>query len=113
MALAKAIIRNLTDGGEVTCQFRPTTYTYSKDGGWQAGTPAIGKSFTPPTYKGGGPMTFVLGDLIFDTYERPPGARDVRVLTNPLWKWMQVTNKKKENGTNKSEPPDIEFRWGK
>lgn len=107
-SLAKATITNLTDGTELECLFRPKEYTFSKQNQWKPGA-AVGKSMKPPKFQGGQPMNLQL-ELLFDTYEL---GTDVRTYTDKLWKMMNVSEKKKDGDTKKSEPPTVEFRWGK
>ena len=110
MTYVPAQIVNVTTGQIIPCYFRPEKYTFAKTNTFTEGK-AVGKTFQPPHFKGGGPITLAL-DLVFDTYEKPPGGRDVRQLTDGIWDMMKVTPKKKEPITNKSEPPHVEFRWG-
>lgn len=104
---AEATIKNLTDGEEVKCLFRPKEYTFKKQNEWKPGK-ATGLSVKPPKFQGGQPMTLDM-ELFFDTYE---AKTDVRRATDGLWRMMKVTEKKKDGETKKSEPPHVEFRWG-
>jgi nucleoid-associated protein YgaU len=104
---AEATVKNLTDGEEVKCLFRPKEYTFKKQNEWKPGK-ATGLSVKPPKFQGGQPMTLDM-ELFFDTYE---AKTDVRNATNGLWRMMKVTEKKKDGETKKSEPPHVEFRWG-
>src|SRR4051812_21670888 len=91
--LAKATIINVLSRESVECLFRPKEFTISKTNSWGTGTAgtgaggrdaAIGLSMAPPTFQGGQPKTLQM-NLLFDTCERPPGSRDVRQRTRPLW----------------------------
>ncbi|HET7078243.1 MAG TPA: LysM peptidoglycan-binding domain-containing protein [Chloroflexia bacterium] len=108
--LQEAVIKNLLTGEEVRCLFRPKEYTFAKQNTWTPNR-AIGKTMQPPKYTGGQPMTLQM-ELLFDTYEER-GNRDVRRRTDGLWKMMKVADQKKDPQTKKSEPPHVEFRWGR
>ena len=110
-SVAEATIKDITNGVEVKCLFRPHDYTFVKRNSWEAAK-IIGATMDPPQFKGGDPITLSL-DLLFDTNEFPPGQQDVRLITNKLWDMMKVTEKRKHPITQKSEPPWVEFRWGK
>lgn len=104
---AEATIKNLTDGDEVKCLFRPKEYTFKKTNEWKPGK-VVGLTMKPPKFTGGQPMTLDM-ELFFDTYE---AKTDVRTNTNGLWRMMKTTEKKKDGDTKRSEPPHVEFRWG-
>jgi len=104
---AEATIKNLTDGEEVRCLFRPKEYTFKKQNEWKPGK-VVGLTMKPPKFTGGQPMTLDM-ELFFDTYE---AKSDVRTNTNGLWRMMKTTESKKDGDTKRSEPPHVEFRWG-
>lgn len=107
--LEYATIINLTEPGqEVRCIFRPKEYTFAKQNQYTPGK-AAGASFQPPKFNGGQPKTLQV-ELMFDTYEE---GTDVRDITGKLWKMMKVTDKRRDKATKKSEPPHVEFRWGR
>jgi nucleoid-associated protein YgaU len=107
-SLEEATITNLSDGGVVRCIFRPKEYTFAKQNQWTPGK-AAGASMQPPKFNGGQPKTLQV-ELMFDTYE---AGTDVRDTTGKLWGMMKVTPKHKDRATGKSEPPHVEFRWGR
>jgi nucleoid-associated protein YgaU len=118
--LAEATITNLSDNVAVTCIFRPKEYTFAKQNQWTPGK-AAGASMQPPKFNGGQPKTLNV-ELMFDSYETHKsttggtvvaGGTDVRIITGKLWKMMKVTPKRKDRATGKSEPPHVEFRWGR
>jgi hypothetical protein len=108
--LEPAVIRNLDTGAVVNCLFRPKDWALAKTNTWTPGK-AVGKTMQPPKYTSGSPITMSL-ELVFDTYEAT-GNRDVRLKTRGLWAMMRVTTARQENQTKKSEPPHVEFRWGR
>jgi nucleoid-associated protein YgaU len=63
----------------------------------------------PPKFNGGQPKTLQV-ELMFDTYE---AGTDVRGVTGKLWHMMKVTPARRDPATKRSEPPHIEFRWGR
>lgn len=104
----KAVITNKTTGQQVECMFRPKEYEFVKENQWDPAK-AVGRNMQPPKFKGGQPMNLEL-NLLFDTYE---AKKDVRSLTKPLYDMMKVTDRRKDPRTKRSEPPHVEFRWGK
>src|SRR5262245_31625250 len=98
-SVAEATIKDITNGIEVKCLFRPHDYTFVKKNSWEAAK-IIGATMDPPQFKGGDPITLSL-DLLFDTNEFPPGQQDVRLITNKLWDMMKVTEKRKHPITKK------------
>ncbi len=107
-SLEEATITNLSDQVVVHCIFRPKEYIIAKQNQW---TPAkaAGAHVEPPKFNGGQPKTLQV-DLMFDTYE---AGTDVRQTTSQLWGMMKLTPKRKDRATGKSEPPHVEFRWGR
>lgn len=110
--LVPAQIRNLTTGTTVECQFRPKEYAVNKEISWTPGK-AVGKTMDPPKYESGSPLKMTI-ELLFDSYESLGSgkARDVRNITGALWEMTRVSEQRKEPHTQKSEPPQIEFRCG-
>jgi nucleoid-associated protein YgaU len=106
--LQEATIKDLTGGDVVRCIFRPKEYTFAKQNQWTPGK-AAGASMQPPKFNGGQPKTLQV-ELMFDCYET---GGDVRDITGKLWKMMKVTPKRRDRATGKSEPPHVEFRWGR
>jgi nucleoid-associated protein YgaU len=111
---AEATITNLDTGESVRCLFRPKEYQFSKTNSWTAGK-VVGQDVQPPTFGGGQPKKVSL-ELLFDTYDtRPdvPRQIDVREITGKLWKMMYGTPRRQEPVTELTEPPHVEFRWGR
>ncbi len=107
--LAPAVIENLATGDKVYCMFNPHEYTLSKQNQWEAGENK-GKNVPKVKFKQGGSENLKL-QLFFDTYGAQP-AEDVRKHTQGLWKMMMVSDEKKNQKNNKSEPPHVAFEWG-
>lgn len=105
---AEATISKIGGGTTVKCLFCPKEYSFKKANTWQS-SKVVGLTMSPPKYTGGQPMTLDM-QLFFDTYEK---GTDVRVATDGLWVLMKTTETKKDGATNRSEPPHVEFRWGK
>lgn len=105
--LEPAVIENLSTHDKVYCMFNPNEYTLTKQNQWDAGN-AKGVNVPKVKFKQGGAQSLKL-QLFFDTYAQ--GA-DVRELTQGLWKMMMVTDDKKNQKNNKSEPPRVAFTWG-
>lgn len=106
--LSSATVKNLSTGDEVHCMFNPHEYTLTKQNQWEAGN-TKGKNVPKMKFKQGGAETLKL-QLFFDTYAE---QSDVREHTKNLWKMMMVTEDKKNQTNNKSEPPHVAFEWGK
>ncbi len=108
-ALEPATIKNLTTNDIVYCMFNPHEYTLTKQNQWESGENK-GKNIPKIKFKQGGAETLKL-QLFFDTYGTNPVV-DVRTHTQDLWKMMMVTDQKKNQKNNKSEPPHVVFEWG-
>lgn len=109
--IAEATITNLDEPGQIVkCHFRPHEYSFVKANQWDENA-AIGVPFNTPKYKSTTPFKLSM-ELLFDTNE-VTGDPDVRKVTDTLWKMMRPTVVKKEANTQKTEPPHVEFRWGK
>src|SRR5437868_15519661 len=76
-SIATATIKNLDDGTQVTCHFRPHEYTFVKANSWKANPTTASKNiFQAPTYESTTPYKLTM-ELLFDTNEAP-GDQDVR-----------------------------------
>lgn len=106
--LEPATIINKTTGEQVYCMFNPHEYTVSKQNQWER-KDVKGKNVPKVKFRQGGAQSLKL-QLFFDTYAE---GSDVREHTKGLWKMMMVTEDKKNPRNNKSEPPRVEFRWGR
>jgi hypothetical protein len=107
--IVPATIRDLTTGAVVTCDFRPKELALGREIEWTPGK-AVGRTMDKPKYTKGSPMKLQL-ELLFDNYEEM-GSRDIRGKTKALWAMTYVTAQRKENNTQKGEPPHVEFRCG-
>lgn len=105
--LKQAIIKNLVTGAEVRCMFNPHEYTLTKQNQWEQGE-SKGLNVPKVKFKQGGAESLKL-QLFFDTYAE---NSDVRKHTQGLWDMMMVTEAKKNQTNNKSEPPHVAFQWG-
>ena len=87
--------------------FNPHEYTLTKRNQY---SPDETKGSNVPKIKftQGGAETLKL-ELFFDTYTE---GTDVREHTAKLWNMMMVTEDKKNQRNNKSEPPHAAFGWG-
>lgn len=116
--LVKARIINCVTEEEVACMFNPKEYTFAKQNQWEQ-KEAKGKDVAHLEFKGGAPANLKL-QLLFDTYEehldgsRPMNraGEDVRKYTKGLWDMMKASERRKNQATNKSEPPHVRFQWG-
>lgn len=106
--LEPATVINNTTGEQVFCMFNPHEYTVSKQNTWER-KDVKGKNVPKVKFKQGGAQSLRL-QLFFDTYA---DRSDVREHTTGLWNMMMVTEDKKNPRNNKSEPPRVEFRWGR
>jgi nucleoid-associated protein YgaU len=105
--LAPATIENLATHDKVYCMFNPNEYTLSKTN--QFSTDNVkGKNTPKVKFSQGGAEELKL-QLFFDTYAE---GTDVRKHTQTLWKMMMVSDEKKNQTNNKSEPPHVAFDWG-
>ncbi len=105
--LAPAIIENLSTHAKVSCMFNPNEYTLSKQNQYSPDK-VKGKNVPKVKFTQGGAETLKL-QLFFDTYA---DRTDVRAHTEKLWQMMMVTQAKKNQKNNKSEPPHVAFVWG-
>ena len=115
----KATIINLDNPKEeVECLFNPTEYEISKTNNWgpptaaaegeSSSNTALGKNLPVVEFKGGGAMTLTL-NLFFDTTLT---GKDVRTLTDPLWKLTRIDSKIKDEKSQLGRPPKVAFHWG-
>jgi nucleoid-associated protein YgaU len=108
--LEAAQIENLSKPGEVVnCMFNPHEYTLTKQN--QYSTENVkGLNVPKLKFEQGGAETLKL-QLFFDTYATGEET-DVRKYTEKLWNMMMITDDKKNQTNNKSEPPHVRFIWG-
>jgi hypothetical protein len=106
--LEPATIINLTSGDQVYCMFNPHEFTVTKQNRYSSGK-VKGRNVPKIEFDQGGAQTLKL-QLFFDTYGE---GTDVREHTQGLWDMMMITDSKMKQRSNKSEPPDVEFRWGR
>src|SRR5260370_35649317 len=92
----------------VECMFNPHEYTLTKQNQWSHKNKNKGVNVPKVEFQQGGPEGLKL-QLFFDTFDV---GSDVRDHTKALWLMMEVS-KDKSKKNNKSEPPHVEFRWGK
>lgn len=106
----KAKIVNLNDASEqpIEVLFNPNEYTFIKKNTWTK-TDVIGKDVPQLQFGGGDSMTLRM-QLFFDTYTT---GKDVRQITNRIWKLMSINDKLTDPKTGKGRPPEVEFQWGK
>lgn len=106
----KARLINLDDAGEapIECLFNPNEYTFSKKNTWSK-SDIKGKNVPHLEFGGGDSMTLSM-QLFFDTYST---GKDVRQVTNRIWKLMNINDKLTDMTSVKGRPPMVEFQWGK
>lgn len=105
--LAPAVIENLSTHAMVFCMFNPNEYTLAKTNSYSPEN-VKGKNVPKVKFTQGGAETLKL-QLFFDTFAE---KTDVRVHTERLWQMMMITEDKKNQTNNKSEPPHVAFTWG-
>jgi hypothetical protein len=97
------------DGGEtIPVLFNPTEYTITKTNTWNF-KEVQGASLPPPEFGGGSPRELSLS-LLLDA-SLLDGAMTVKVVTDKLFKMMEVADGQPAAGA-RSSPPYITFRWG-
>jgi len=106
--LEPATIENLSTQEKVYCMFNPHEYTITKQNQWDSGD-TKGINVPKVKFNHGGAEQLKL-TLFFDTYAE---GTDVREHTQGLWGMMMVSEEKKNPRNSKSEPPQVEFQWGK
>lgn len=111
--LEEATVTDVDNPGNVVkCMFRPKELTFSKQNTWTM-SPVKGKNIPKPEFGGGGAMQLQM-ELFFDTTDRGiENATDVRAATKTLWKMMLIDPSKRNPETRKSEPPKVQFQWGR
>lgn len=107
--LQAAVIKNLINNDEVICMFNPHEYTLTKQNQYTSEN-VKGLNVPKVKFEQGGAETLKL-QLFFDTYATGEET-DVRKHTEKLWNMMMITNDKKNQDNNKSEPPAVAFTWG-
>ena len=99
----KAKIVNLDDASEqpIEVLFNPNEYTFSKKNTWTR-TDVIGKNVPQLQFGGGDSMTLKM-QLFFDTYAdtTSKAGKDVRQITNRIWKLMSINDKLTDPKTGK------------
>lgn len=105
--LAPAVIENLSTHAKVYCMFNPNEYTLAKTNSYSPDN-VKGKNVPKVKFTQGGAETLKL-QLFFDTFAE---RTDVRKHTEKLWQMMMITEDKKNQKNNKSEPPHVAFTWG-
>jgi hypothetical protein len=114
-----AEIKNTLTKEEVSCFFNPKEYTLSKQNKWEEKT-AKGESVPHMEFAGGETGSLKI-QLLFDTYEVQyqgdkalnSAGEDVRKYTQILWNMMNIAEQNKNPKTQKGEPPQCRFTWGK
>lgn len=106
--LEPATIINLTTGEMVYCMVNPHEFTVTKSNQYTSGQ-VKGRNVPKIEFTQGGAQRLKM-QLFFDTYAE---GVDVRTHTQGLWDMMMISDSKKKQRSNKSEPPDVEFRWGR
>lgn len=105
----KARIINLDDSTEqpIDCLFNPNEYTFSKNNTWNT-KKVVGKNVPQVSFGGGDSMVLKM-KLFFDTYT---DGKDVRTVTDRIWKLMNINAKLTDLTSFKGRPPRVEFQWG-
>ncbi|GAB1420220.1 hypothetical protein MASR2M15_03090 [Anaerolineales bacterium] len=106
-SLKRAKITNLSNKEVVNCMFNPYEYSISKTNSWTE-KGVIGQNIPDITFSKGGAKSLNL-TLHFDTQTQ---KKDVRKVTSPLWKMTLIDDSKKDQVTQKGEPPTVAFEWG-
>ncbi len=102
------IFQENNHGIRVSCQFNPKDFSISKRNEWER-TTVKGKSTAELEFAGGEPQDITV-KLLFDTTD---SGKDVRDSYEALLQMAEVDTKKKNPKTQKSEPPECIFQWGK
>ena len=108
-ALTKARLE--IEGGEapIDCWFNPNEYTISKSNEWNM-QPVVGATLPMAQFGGGRPRELTLV-LLFDATDA--SDRDVRDITDRLFKMMEINPALSSGNKNKGRPPMLTFSWGK
>jgi len=92
----------------VSCMFNPYEYTISKSNNFtEIGATKPGSTPKAELFKPG-PQNLKL-DLFFDTYE---DKKDVSLITNTLWKFMEIEPSEDDDPLSKGAVPQVAFHWG-
>jgi len=106
--LESAVIEDMVTHKKVYCMFNPNEYTLTKQNQWDT-KDTKGLNVPKVKFHHGGAESLQL-QLFFDTYAED---KDVRQHTQGLWQMMMVAKDKMNQSNNKSEPPPVQFQWGK
>ena len=113
MALEKAKIVSL-DGPSIRleCYFNPSRYSLTKSNEYTAPQGAADKMSNVPKhqYTGTSPINLSM-ELFFDTSETGSDVRST--YTNKLLQMMYIKEGGGTGGNKLSEPPKVQFQWGK
>lgn len=91
----------------ILCMFNPHEYVVSKSNTFER-DPKNNADVMHITFRESGEQQLVL-NLLFDTFEE---KTDVSLITNRLWKLMEVKTRRDRKDTEKVEPPYVAFEWG-
>lgn len=105
--LEKAQLEIEGDNTPIKCWFNPNEYTISKSNDWPT-DPVVGAAFPKLQFKGGHARELKL-TLLFDATDS--GSRDVRKVTDRLFKMMEINPKLPSGNKNKGRPPMVTFSW--
>ena len=104
----KAEIFQVNDPSKkVTCQFNPKDFTIARKIKWEEHT-VKGKEAPEMEFAGGEPQDLTV-KLLFDTTDT---GKNVRDSYKALLQMAEIDEKKKNQSTRKSEPPECKFQWG-
>lgn len=92
----------------IDCWFNPNEYTISKSNEWTI-KPVVGATLPKPQFGGGRARKLDL-TLLFDATDA--GDRDVREVTDRLFKMMEINPALPSGNKNKGRPPMLTFSWG-
>ena len=105
-----AYIQVMTTKEKIECHFNPEKITVKRSNGWE-NLEMPGKGVGTAVFKGTGPSSFDIDDLVFDTTDT---GEPVTKITDKLLGLMDRdpkvpgTNKK----SNNARPPTVKFGWG-
>jgi hypothetical protein len=91
----------------VDCQFNPKTYQITRNIKWVENE-VTGDDDPVIDFGGGGAKDFSV-ELLFDSTDT---GQDVRSKYSVLLQMAETNSSKKNQKTNKSEPPECKFQWG-
>jgi hypothetical protein len=107
-ALKKAQLEIEGEQPPIDCWFNPNEYTISKANDWNI-KPVVGATLPKPQFGGGRARELNL-TLLFDATDA--GQRDVRDVTDRLFKMMEINSALPSGNKNKGRPPMLTFSWG-